>query len=404
MIEGFGDVVAEAPDRAGVSVERFEWIAATSKHVLLRLAGTCRAPESGGLLVLSRLLAASDDSRREELRLIHQELDLAAEARPPIYRWSCAFSAPSELMARPGARFVLELGELGFVSLPEPTERRLAKPAKAVRPAAPGVLSRASRRASGILLGAGIGTVVGLGLWGIVTLIEGGGQQTVKASSATVARNPGPPAAPVRAVAVPPGESLVAEARGKQVAIYPSADASAPKTTLSNPNPDGAPLVFLVATVKGGRLQVLLPTRPNLSRGWISASAVRLVFNPYRLEVHLSQHQLTIWRSGRLVQRYPVGVGRRAVTPTPAGLYYITELLKQPDPGGEYGPYAFGISAHSNVLHEFAGGNGEIGIHGTNQPWLVGGDVSHGCIRVRNDVVTRLANELPLGTPVQIAR
>jgi lipoprotein-anchoring transpeptidase ErfK/SrfK len=148
---------------------------------------------------------------------------------------------------------------------------------------------------------------------------------------------------------------------------------------------------------------VLLPTRPNLSRGWISASAVRLAFNPYRLEVQLSRHVLTIWRSGKLVQRYPVGVGQRAVTPTPAGLYYITELLKQPDPGGEYGPYAFGISAHSNVLHEFAGGNGEIGIHGTNQPWLVGGDVSHGCIRVRNDVITRLANELPLGTPVRIA-
>lgn len=388
-------------------VERFEWVAATSKHVLLRLTGTCRAPESGGLLVLSRLLASSDDAPDEELRLLHQELDLAADAGPPSYRWSCAFSAPSELMRRPGARFVLELGELGVISLPEPTERRLAAkpaaaPAEAARPA-PGVVGRAAMRLRAILLGAGIGTAVGLGAWGIVMLIEGNGQRTAKVGPAAISRSAGSPAPRVRAVAVPPGESLIAQARGKRVAVYASAGAPAPRTMLSNPNPDGAPLVFLVASAGADRLQVLLPTRPNLSRGWINASAVRLAFNPYRLEVQMSRHVLTIWRSGKLVQRYPVGVGRRAVTPTPAGLYYITELLKQPDPGGEYGPYAFGISAHSNVLHEFAGGNGEIGIHGTNQPWLVGGDVSHGCIRVRNEVITRLAHELPLGTPIRIA-
>jgi lipoprotein-anchoring transpeptidase ErfK/SrfK len=55
------------------------------------------------------------------------------------------------------------------------------------------------------------------------------------------------------------------------------------------------------------------------------------------------------------------------------------------------------------VLHEFEGGNGEIGLHGTNEPWAVGTDVSHGCIRVYNSVITRLAHELPLGTPVRIA-
>ena len=111
---------------------------------------------------------------------------------------------------------------------------------------------------------------------------------------------------------------------------------------------------------------------------------------------------MTVWRDARLMERDPVGVGRRAVTPTPFGLYYITELLKQPNPSGIYGPYAFGLSAHSNVLHEFAGGDGEIGIHGTNEPWAVGTDVSHGCIRVYNRVITRLASKLPLGTPVWI--
>jgi lipoprotein-anchoring transpeptidase ErfK/SrfK len=172
--------------------------------------------------------------------------------------------------------------------------------------------------------------------------------------------------------------------------------------SLSNPNANGAPLVFLVAAVGTRRLRVLLPTRPNLSQGWIDRRDVRLAVDPYRIAVHLRRHRMSIWRGGKLVQRYPVGVGKRAVTPTPFGLYYITELLKQPNPTGEYGPYAFGLSAHSNVLHEFAGGNGQIGIHGTNQPWAVGTNVSHGCIRVYNSVITRLAHELPLGTPVQI--
>jgi lipoprotein-anchoring transpeptidase ErfK/SrfK len=172
--------------------------------------------------------------------------------------------------------------------------------------------------------------------------------------------------------------------------------------TLSNPNPDGAQLVFLVASVGARRLHVLLPTRPNLSRGWIAKSDVRLALNPYRLAVQLTQHRMLMWRSGRLIQQFKVGVGRRAVTPTPFGLYYITELLKQPNPTGIYGPYAFGLSAHSNVLHEFAGGNGEIGIHGTDHPGAVGTDVSHGCIRVYNIVIRQLAHELPLGTPVQI--
>jgi lipoprotein-anchoring transpeptidase ErfK/SrfK len=101
--------------------------------------------------------------------------------------------------------------------------------------------------------------------------------------------------------------------------------------------------------------------------------------------------------------RAPIGVGR-AVTPTPTGRYYLTDLLRPPDPRGFYGPYAFGTSAHSRVLTSFAGGDGQVGLHGTNLPGALGHDVSHGCIRVTNDVITRLARTLPLGTPIVIAR
>jgi lipoprotein-anchoring transpeptidase ErfK/SrfK len=110
-----------------------------------------------------------------------------------------------------------------------------------------------------------------------------------------------------------------------------------------------------------------------------------------------------VYRGPKRILKTKVGVGR-AVTPTPSGLYYITELLKQPDPTGIYGPYAFGLSAHSNVLHEFAGRNGILGLHGTNFPQGIGTDVSHGCLRVSNKVILKLAHSLPIGTPVRISR
>jgi lipoprotein-anchoring transpeptidase ErfK/SrfK len=43
-----------------------------------------------------------------------------------------------------------------------------------------------------------------------------------------------------------------------------------------------------------------------------------------------------------------------------------------------------------------------IGIHGTSQPGLLPGRVSHGCIRLRNADVLRLGRELRVGTPITI--
>ena len=54
------------------------------------------------------------------------------------------------------------------------------------------------------------------------------------------------------------------------------------------------------------------------------------------------------------------------------------------------------------MLTSFAGGDGVIGIHGTNDPSTLGKDVSHGCIRMSNSGITKLAKILPLGVPVQI--
>ncbi|HEX5247818.1 MAG TPA: L,D-transpeptidase [Gaiellaceae bacterium] len=106
-------------------------------------------------------------------------------------------------------------------------------------------------------------------------------------------------------------------------------------------------------------------------------------------------------KRSRVVARFPAAVGR-SVLPTPTGRHYIVELLRQPDPNGAYGPFAFGLSAYSHVLYSFGGGPGQIGIHGTNEPASIGHSVSHGCVRIPNRDIVRLAYTLPLGTPVTI--
>ncbi len=163
------------------------------------------------------------------------------------------------------------------------------------------------------------------------------------------------------------------------------------------------PLVLLVKQRRAGWLQVYLPSRPNLSKGWIRRSAVKLRANPYRVKIELTKHRITAWRANRPIVRARIGVGK-SLTPTPTGQYFITDLLRPPDPGGTYGPYAFGLSGHSPVLTSFAGGDGQLGLHGTDQPGALGSDVSHGCIRVRNSVIRKLARTLPLGTPLAIRR
>jgi lipoprotein-anchoring transpeptidase ErfK/SrfK len=97
--------------------------------------------------------------------------------------------------------------------------------------------------------------------------------------------------------------------------------------------------------------------------------------------------------------RAPVGVGLPQC-PTPRGEFFIrNQLYGFGNP--VYGPIAFGTSARSAVLTDWPGG-GFIGLHGTNQPYLLPGRVSHGCIRMKNHQILRLARLMPVGTPLTI--
>ena len=201
---------------------------------------------------------------------------------------------------------------------------------------------------------------------------------------------------------VPDGTSLVAQANPASVPIYAGpTNGTEPSQSLDNPNENGAPLVFLVKERQGDWLNVYLPVRPNGSTGWVRAADVTVATNPYSIDIALAAHRLVVHKGDEVVLDEPIGVGT-AQTPTPGGVYYIKELLQPADPNGPYGPYAYGLSGFSNVIDEFRGGDGVIGIHGTNEPGAIGTDVSHGCIRMRNEAILELVPVLPLGTPVHI--
>ncbi len=196
-------------------------------------------------------------------------------------------------------------------------------------------------------------------------------------------------------------DALVATSAVQRIKVYRSRDAEEPFAEFHHPGPFGTPRVFLVQRAYPKWLRVLVPVRPNETEGWIKSNHVQLSANPYRLEIDLGDLELEAYRRERMVFRHSVAIGT-ASTPTPSGLFYTTILARPSDPESPYGKYAMGLSGFSEVLTTFAGGEGQIAIHGTNQPSLIGTPASHGCIRVDNPAITRLAKMLPLGTPVRI--
>jgi lipoprotein-anchoring transpeptidase ErfK/SrfK len=167
---------------------------------------------------------------------------------------------------------------------------------------------------------------------------------------------------------------------------------------------DGYPEVYLALRSRraGDRVwvQVRIPARPNGQTGWVSSSALGPLNSvTTALTIDKRRSLATLLRAGRPIWRSPIGHGAPG-TPTPSGRFYIRERIRNVAGDPLYGPWAFGTSAYSS-LSDWPGG-GVVGIHGTNQPWLIPGRPSHGCVRVPNPAIRRLARLMPIGTPVRI--
>jgi len=221
------------------------------------------------------------------------------------------------------------------------------------------------------------------------------------------------PAPTAPALAIPRPRLLSAPGGGARwsIVLRPVAARSAPRphaplvASLSTTTPEDTTNLVLVLTTEtaaDGHVwsRVRLPVLPNNTTGWVPRAALGPTnVVDTRLVVDRAALRVTLYRDGRAIFRAPVGVGTEH-WPTPAGEFYIRDRLAGFD-ARFYGPVAFGTSARSAVLTDWPAG-GFVGIHGTDEPWLLPGRVSHGCIRMRNADIVALARVLPIGTPLTI--
>jgi hypothetical protein len=168
---------------------------------------------------------------------------------------------------------------------------------------------------------------------------------------------------------------------------------------------DRLPEIYLVLaswTDPSGRewVKIRVPRRPNGTTGWVLRGALRQ-YTVVReaLDIDRAKRMATLRRNGKKIWFAHVGLGKIG-TPTPAGHFYVREKFRVRDVP-LYGPYAIGTSAYAPYLTDWPGG-GVVGLHGTNQPELIPGRPSHGCIRLRNKQITRLYRLMPRGTPIWI--
>jgi lipoprotein-anchoring transpeptidase ErfK/SrfK len=231
-----------------------------------------------------------------------------------------------------------------------------------------------------------------------------------------------PPAAPATTAAAAPPTTRPAPTAGPvDLGSAPAyvALAASDVTVLSRPRsgdvvavfpaklPWGSPTPFLITEAQRTEagdtwLRVLLPRRPNGSSGWVRRDQVRIRPVSSAVEVDLSSRTASLLKNHQRVRSWRVGIGT-ASTPTPTGRFYVTVKLHPPQiSASAYGAWALGLSGYSEVHQSFGTGDGQIALHGTYKPWLLGSPVSNGCVRMDNEMITLLAETLPLGTPVTI--
>jgi lipoprotein-anchoring transpeptidase ErfK/SrfK len=182
------------------------------------------------------------------------------------------------------------------------------------------------------------------------------------------------------------------------------APGTSPSTTAANPTHEGFPLVVSVIdqSPDGDWLHVRLPQRPNGTTGWVRAADVRLWDVPNRIEVSIGERTLRVYEgdSDTVLFEAMVAVGADR-TPTPVGDFFI-DIVNPLGHDRVYGWGQLSVAGFSDVLERFAGGIGQIAIHGWNDPSAMGRNISNGCVRMNNDDIAQVAELAPLGTPVTV--
>ncbi|WP_028656805.1 L,D-transpeptidase family protein [Nocardioides sp. J54] len=190
-----------------------------------------------------------------------------------------------------------------------------------------------------------------------------------------------------------------------------------PKGTVVHPRkmlplydePDGTPFAKIgpkqfgdtwltVITRNRDWVQVMLPSKPNGSTGWLRSRYLEEAHSRFLVQVHLDSHSLELFEDNELVGTWTVAIGAPE-TPTPTGRTFVLGQItdeKQP-----FSPVILPLGSHSDTLDSYGGGPGTVALHGWTDPSVFGKSVSHGCVRVPDDALA-LLRTVPTGTPVMV--
>ncbi|PSN10853.1 L,D-transpeptidase [filamentous cyanobacterium CCP5] len=123
--------------------------------------------------------------------------------------------------------------------------------------------------------------------------------------------------------------------------------------------------------------------------------------------IQLSQRRVQLYRQDRVVESYPVGIGQNDWQ-TPVGEFVVQNMRRDPVWQHPITKEAIGPGPDNPLGSRWIGfwqdGRHYIGLHGTNQEDSIGRAVSHGCVRMREEDIQALFEQVSIGTPVVVER
>jgi lipoprotein-anchoring transpeptidase ErfK/SrfK len=117
----------------------------------------------------------------------------------------------------------------------------------------------------------------------------------------------------------------------------------------------------------------------------IVGQRLKVVQGPFWALVDKSSYRLTIYLGDEVFKEYKIGLGKD--NSTPAGSFSVLAKLTQPTYWVEGAHYDFGDPSNPLGTRWITFKDGGYGIHGTWEPESIGKQMSHGCVRMRNEDV-----------------
>jgi len=208
---------------------------------------------------------------------------------------------------------------------------------------------------------------------------------------------------PARAPVAPAGQPLVVLLRDHSVRSAPRASARRISSVRARrPLTHVHTVLPVLGRAANGRwVHVRLPGRPNGHAGWISADGTKRRATNWRITVRLKQRLVIVSRGTKVQGRFRAVIGRPDA-PTPRGRFFVEEGVPLKTLGA---PYALALSSRSTVYDTFAGGPGQVALHGTTGVGGVPGTAgSHGCVRLSPRAMRWLSKRIGPGVPLIVRR